>query len=120
MPQITCCLRYTIAPGRIVEFKHYARTWKKIIERLGGDYHGCFLPSEPPPDASHFSFPNVGRNGPDDIAVVLFSFRDLGAYEHYRREAGNDPDCEAVTAHYRKTQCFTSYERSFLIPLYDQ
>jgi hypothetical protein len=120
MAKITCCIRYTIAPGKADDFAHYARVWRRIIERLDATYHGCFVPGEEPPDAEHFSFPTVGRKGPDDVAVVVFSFDDRAAYEHYRREAGNDPECAAVTAHYKATQCFTSYERTFLTPLDDR
>ena len=120
MAKITCCIRYTIAPGKTDAFAHYARVWRRILERLGATYYGCFLPGEQPPDAAHFSFPSVGRNGPNDVAVVLFSFEDLAAYERYRREAALDPECEAVTRHFNETQCFTSYERTFLTPLEDR
>ena len=114
---ITCCIRYTIAPGKSADFEHYVRVWKRIIERLGGLHHGCFMPGERPPDSSHFSFPGVGRNGPEDVAVVLFSFVDLEAYNRYRREASNAPECAPVTEHYRQSKCFTGYERTFLTPL---
>jgi hypothetical protein len=114
MGAITCCIRYTIAPGKTAEFEHYARIWKRIIERVGGTYRGCFLPGERPPDASHFSFPEIGRDGPADVATVIFSFPDLPAYESYRTEAPNDPECPEVTAFFRKTKCFTSYERTFV------
>ena len=67
-----------------------------------------------PPDADHFSFPEIGHNGPDDIAMVIFSFRDLEAYERYRRDAGTDPECDAITRHFNDTKCFTSYERTFM------
>lgn len=120
MAKITCCIRYTIAPAKTNDFAHYARVWRRILERLGATYHGCFLPAEPPPDAAHFSFPNVGRNGPDDVAVVLFSFEDLESYDRYRREAALDAECDAVTTHFNETQCFTSYERTFLTPLEDR
>jgi hypothetical protein len=117
MGAITCCIQYKIAQDKTAEFEHYIRVWKRIIERLDGRHHGCFMPGEQPPDAAHFSFPGVGRNGPPDVAVVLFSFPDLETYNRYRREASSDPECEAVTEHYRQTQCFTSYERTFLTPL---
>jgi len=114
MGGITCCIRYQIAPGKKAEFEHYARVWRRIIERLDGKYYGCFVPGERPPDAAHFSFPEIGRDGPDDVATVIFSFIDLAAYERYRRDAGSDPECEAVTKHFNDTKCFTSYERSFV------
>jgi hypothetical protein len=114
MEPVTCCIRYKLAPGKQAEFEHYVRTWRRIIERLDGTYYGCFLPGERPPDASHFSFPEVGRDGPVDVATVVFSFDDLDGYERYRRDASNDPECAAVTAHYHETKCFISYERSFV------
>jgi hypothetical protein len=111
---ITCCIKYKIAPERLREFEHYAQVWKGIIERLGGSYQGCFIPGNEPPDASYFSFPEIGQKGPDDTATVIFSFRDLAAYERYRREASNDPECEGVTDFLNETKCFTSYERTFV------
>jgi hypothetical protein len=103
-----------MSPGKLAEFEHYARTWRRIIKRLGGTYHGCFLPSEPPTDASHFSFPDIGSEGPADVATVIFTFDDLGGYEKYRRDVSKDPECAAVTAHYHETKCFIAYERSFV------
>lgn len=114
---ITCVLRYHIRPGKTAEFEHYVRVWKRIIERLDGHHHGCFMPGDQPPDASRFSFPEIGRKGDDDIAVVLFTFSDLAAYDRYRREAKHDPEFDQVTAHFNETRCITSYERSFLTPL---
>ena len=114
---ITCCIRYTIAPGKSADFEHYVRGWRRIIERLGGLHHGCFMPGQWPPDSTHFSFPGVGQTGPDNVAVVLFSFPDLETYNRYRSDASNDPECAPVTEHYRQTRCFTQYERIFLTPL---
>jgi len=114
MEPITCCIKYKISPAKQSEFEHYARVWKGIIERLDGNYIGCFLPGNEPPDASHFSFPEIAQKGPDDIAVVIFSFRDLAGYQRYRSEANLDPECALVTEHFNKTKCFISYERSFV------
>ena len=114
---VTCCIRYKIADGKLSEFEHYARVWRRIIERLDGTYIGCFIPGNEPPDSSHFSFPNVGSRGPDDAAIVIFSFPDLTAYERYRQDARKDPECQAVTDHFHETNCFTSYERTFVTAL---
>ena len=111
---IICCIRYKLAPEKLSDFEHYARVWRQIIERLGGAYIGCFLPGNDPPDASHFSFPEIGHKGPDDVANVIFSFPDLAAYQRYRRDAADDPQCQAITEHYDETKCFTSYERTFV------
>ena len=114
MGAITCCIRYYISPGKHGEFEHYARVWQRIIERLGGIYYGCFVPGEEPPDAEHFTFPEIGRSAPENSATVIFGFHDLAAYERYRRDAGKDPEFEAVTKHFNESKCFTSYERSFV------
>jgi len=59
-------------------------------------------------------FPGVGEAGPDNVAVALFSFPSIEAYETYRREVANDSECLAVTSHYERTKCFTKYERTFM------
>lgn len=111
---ITCCIRYKITLGKQPEFEHYARVWKRIIGRLGGTYIGCFLPGNEPPDASHFSFPDIGHKGPDDTAIVIFTFPELADYERYRHNAHLDPECEPITDFYNETKCFSSYERTFV------
>ncbi len=110
---ITCFLRYTIDPDKLAEFEHYARVWMGLIEEYGGTHHGYFVPDDVPPSAV-FSFPGVGEEGPDNVAVALFSFPDVEAYETYRREVANDPECLAATKHYEQTECFTKYERTFM------
>jgi hypothetical protein len=84
----------------------------RLIEKYGGTHHGYFLPDGAALPAA-FSFPGVGEAGPENVAVALFSFTSLSAYEAYRREVANDPECEAVTRHYEDTKCFTRYERTF-------
>ena len=110
---ITCFLRYTISPEKLVEFEHYASVWVSLIEKYGGTHHGYFVPGDAPPLAE-FSFPGIGEAGPENIAVALFSFPNVAAYESYRREVANDPECLAVTRHYEQTECFTKYERTFM------
>jgi len=110
---ITCFLRYTIDPEKLVEFEHYASVWMRLIEKYGGTHHGYFVPGDAPPLAE-FSFPSVGEEGQGNVAVALFSFPTVAAYETYRREVANDPECLAVTRHYEQTKCFTKYERTFM------
>ena len=113
---ITCFLRYTIEPEKSADFEHYAQVWMRLIEKYGGTHHGYFMPDEAPPSAA-FSFPAIGEVGPDNVAVALFSFPNVDAYDRYRREVKSDPECQAVTAHYQRTKCFTSYERTFMKPV---
>jgi hypothetical protein len=110
---ITCYLRYTIDPEKVAAFEHYARVWMRLIEKYGGTHHGYFLPGETPPNTT-FSFPGIGEAGPANIAVALFSFPNVEAYETYRREVKSDPECQAVTKHYQETKCFIKYERTFV------
>jgi hypothetical protein len=113
---ITCYLRYVINPDRLAEFEHYARAWMRLVEKYGGTHHGYLVPGENPPSAA-FSFPGVGAEGPDNIAIASFSFPSVEAYEEYRRKVADDPECRAATKHYNETKCFTRYERTFMRPV---
>ena len=113
---ITCFLRYTIDPNNLNDFEHYARVWMRLIEKYGGTHLGYFVPDSEAPPAT-FSFPGIGESGPDNIAVALFTFPNLEAYETYRRDVAGDPECIAATDHHEKTRCFTKYERTFMKPV---
>src|SRR4030095_5213845 len=82
---ITCFIRYTIAPDKLDDFEHYARVWMRLIEKYGGRHLGYFLPDKEAPAAT-FSFPGIGETGPADVAIALFTFPTLEAYETYRRD----------------------------------
>ena len=99
---IVCYLRYVIDPFRVSEFETYARKWIPLVNRMGGRHLGYFLPHE----------------GANDIAIALFTFPSLAAYERYRTEAATDEECLAAVDYYRQTRCFISYERSFMRPLF--
>ena len=98
---ITCSLRYVIDPYKLAEFEHYAKLWIPLVTRMGGIHHGYFLPHE----------------GANNIALALFSFPSLAAYEDYRAELASDPGCQAALAYNDETRCILSYERSFMRPL---
>lgn len=110
---ITCFIRYTLNPEAAPAFERYARTWMRLIEKYGGTHHGYFVSEEAPPSAA-FSFPGIGEAGPENTGIALFSFPTVEAYELYRREVANDPECRAITQIRDDSQCFTKYERSFL------
>lgn len=99
---VTCYLRYVIDPARLQDFEAYARMWIPLVEKFGGTHHGYFLPHE----------------GANNIALSLFSFPSLAAYEQYRAKAADDPECQAAMAHYERTRCFLSYERNFMRPVF--
>src|SRR5258706_16249963 len=114
----TCFIRYELAPGRLQEFEEYARAWIALIEKYGGTHHGYFVPGGPGdrfPEAS-FSFPGLGREGPANVGVALFSFPDVEAYEKYRREVGGEEACKAGTPPSKTQPGFSGYERTFFKP----
>lgn len=117
----TCFIRYSIEPGKHEAFKEYARAWIALIRKYGGTHHGYFVPGtegDDLPDAK-FSFPDLGRDGPPDIGVALFSFPDRTSYERYRTDVAQDEGCKAATARFEATKCFLSYERTFLVPIFE-
>ena len=99
---ITCYLRYVVDPFKLAEFEKYGRMWIPLVEKFGGQHHGYFMPSE----------------GTNNIALAMFSFPSLAAYEIYRQKAAADPDCQAAVRYYEQTKCFLSYERSFFRPVF--
>jgi len=98
---ITCYLRYQIHSDKIAEFEIYGAIWLELVPRFGGTHHGYFLPSE----------------GESDVALAIFSFPSLAAYEQYRKDAATDPDVAKAVAYAKQTRCFIRYERSFFRPL---
>ena len=98
---ITCYLRYVIDPHKLGQFEEYARKWLPLVERFGGTHHGYFLPHE----------------GPNNIAVALFSFPSLAAYEEYRIKSQTDAECQAAYAFEKQHRSILSYERTFMRPV---
>ncbi|PWQ94502.1 NIPSNAP family protein [Leucothrix arctica] len=98
---ITCQLSYVIDAEKINEFEHYAKLWIAIVNRLGGQHHGYFLPSE-----------STG-----DIGLALVSFPSFAAYEQYKEKVANDADSQAAINYAKETKCITRFERSFLRPV---
>ncbi len=98
---VTCYLRYVIDPYKLDEFEHYAKLWIPLVDRFGGQHHGYFLPSE----------------GANNIALALFSFPSLAAYEQYRKDSMADEECQQAFAYAEETRCILSYERSFFRPV---
>ena len=77
---ITCYIQYEINPAKLAEFEDYARMWIPLVAKFGGTHHGYYLPHE----------------SPNDLAVALFSFPSLAAYETYREQSRTDPECQAA------------------------
>ncbi|NYH18752.1 NIPSNAP family protein [Paraburkholderia bryophila] len=99
---VTCYLRYIIDPYKLKEFEHYGKLWIPLVEKFGGQHHGYFLPSE----------------GASNVALAMFTFESLAAYEAYRIQSMDDADCQAAFAYAQETRCIVSYERSFFRPVF--
>ena len=99
---VTCYLRYVIDPYKKKEFETYARMWISLVNKFGGTHHGYFLPHE----------------GPNDIAIALFSFPGLAEYEVYRNKISCDRECQEAFDYAKETRCIISYERSFMRPVF--
>ena len=99
---VTCYLRYIVDPYKLKEFEHYGRLWIPLVEKFGGRHHGYFMPSE----------------GTSNVALALFSFDSFAAYEQYRQQSFQDPECLAAVKYAEQTRCFLSYERSFFRPVF--
>jgi hypothetical protein len=100
---ITCYLRYIVDPYKLKEFEHYGKLWIPLVEKFGGRHHGYFLPSE----------------GVNNVALAMFSFESLAAYETYRNQSMDDAGCQAAFAYAEQTRCIVSYERSFFRPVFE-
>ncbi|MCW0066488.1 NIPSNAP family protein, partial [Burkholderia pseudomallei] len=99
----TCFLRYVVAPYKLVQFETYGKMWIPLVEKFGGTHHGYFLPSE----------------GDNDIALAMFTFPSLAAYETYRQQSMDDPACIAAFRYAEETRCIVRYERSFFRPVFE-
>jgi NIPSNAP len=99
---VTIYLRYVLNTSKLKEFEHYGKLWIPLVEKFGGKHHGYFMPSE----------------GANNIALALFTFDNLAAYEVYRNDSFKDPACQAAFRYAQETQCIVSYERSFFRPVF--
>ncbi|WP_447928737.1 NIPSNAP family protein [Vreelandella sp. EE27] len=98
---ITCHVKYVIDPKKVDEFEKYARMWIPLVEKFGGQHNGYYLPAE----------------GANNIALALFTFESLAAYEQYRIDSLNDPECIKAFEFAEQVDCIVSYERSFFRPV---
>lgn len=92
-----------VDPFKLREFESYAKMWIPLVEKFGSTHHGYFMPHE----------------GANNIALALFSFPLLAAYESYRSKAASNPQCQAAMRFYEETKSFISCERSFMRPVFE-
>jgi len=93
-------LRYIVDPFQLEAFEEYGRRWITLVNRLGGEHLGYFMPSE----------------GANNVAYALFTFPSLAEYEVYRETAKDDPECRRTMEIAERTRCIISFERTFLRP----
>ena len=99
---VTIYLRYVLDATKLKEFEHYGKLWIPLVEKFGGQHHGYFMPGE----------------GANNIALALFSFDSLTAYDTYRQRSFKDAECQAAFKYAKDTRCIISYERSFFRPVF--
>ena len=115
---VTIYLRYVLNTRKLKEFEHEpapalfgdrkeleqapGKLWIPLVEKFGGQHHGYFMPSE----------------GDNNIALALFTFESLAAYEVYRQQSMQDAECQAASRYAEETGCIVSYERSFFRPVF--
>ena len=99
---VTIYVRYVLDTAKLPEFEHYGKLWIPLVEKFGGRHHGYFMPSE----------------GANNIALALFTFESLTAYERYRQQSFEDADCQAAFRYAEDTRCIISSERSFFRPVF--
>ena len=95
---ITVFIRYRLDPFRRDAFEDYARRWRAIIPRCGGDLVGYWMPHE----------------GTNDVAFALISFDSLAAYEAYRARLRADAEGMANFDSAEAERFILSEERTFL------
>ncbi len=100
---VTCFLKYEIDPYKVEEFEVYAKMWIPLVQQFGGTHNGYFLPSE----------------GANNVALALFTFPSLAAYEKYREDSMQAPECIAAFDYAQETKCIVSYDRSFFRPVFE-
>ncbi|WIM11122.1 NIPSNAP family protein [Enhydrobacter sp.] len=98
---ITVFIRYQIDPFKRDAFEAYARRWRAIIPRCGGDLVGYWMPHE----------------GTNNIARALITFGSLGAYEAYRARLRDDVEGMANFRSAEEGRFILAEERTFLRPV---
>ena len=95
---ITVFIRYQLDPFKRDAFATYAKRWRDIIPRCGGDLVGYWMPHE----------------GTSNIAYALISFESLAAYESYRARLRADEQGMANFQFAEQERFILAEERTFL------
>ena len=95
---VTVFIRYQLDPFRRDAFEAYAKRWREIIPKCGGDLVGYWMPHE----------------GTNNIAWGLIAFDSLAAYEAYRARLKGDTEGRANFALAQEKRLILREERTFL------
>jgi len=95
---ITVFIHYQLDPFKRDAFEAYAKRWREIIPRCGGDLVGYWMPHE----------------GTNNIAYALISFESLAAYEGYRARLRADDQGMANFQFAEQERFILVEERAFL------
>ena len=98
---ITVFIRYQLDPFKREAFEAYAKRWRTIIPRCGGDLVGYWMPHE----------------GTNNIAQALITFDSLAAYEAYRARLREDAEGMANFRSAEEGRFILAEERTFLRPV---
>jgi hypothetical protein len=96
----TLCIRYTIDPNKLADFKAYCQAEQDPIRRCGGQIVGYFLPTD--------------YAGPTNEGYGIIEFPTLASYEQYRRSLADDPDHRKYAAELTRSGAIVSMNRTFI------
>jgi len=97
---LTLCIRYSIDPNKLGEFRAYVTGEQGPISRAGGRIVGYFLPTD-------FA-------GPNNEGIGLIDFPSLDHYEKYRRALADDTDHKRNVAQLERSGAVSAMNRSFI------
>jgi hypothetical protein len=94
------CIRYTIDPNKLPDFKAYVEAELDVIRRSGGKILGYFLPTD-------FA-------GPTNEAYGLIDFLTLAKYEQYRHALAEDPGHKKDASELVRSGAIVAMNRSII------
>jgi hypothetical protein len=97
---LTLCIRYTLNPNRLADFRTYVESELQAIHRSGGKILGYFLPTD-------FA-------GPTNEAYGLIDFMSLTDYERYRQDLAQDADHKRNVARLEQSGAVLAMNRSII------
>jgi hypothetical protein len=97
---ITLCIRYSLNPNKLSDFRTYVEAELDPIRRSGGSPVEYFLPTD-------FS-------GPTNEALGLVDLPSLAAYEDYRAKLASDPEHKKNAERLEQSGVIISMNRSII------